>query len=190
MRRSPAATASRTVWWLAPVICVALIGGPGRVSIAHAAPVAVGVEVQVSVSTSTGGRAATWRSPVLPLRVQARFDPPEHRWLPGHRGVDLRTREGATVRAAGSGRVVFAGSLAGRGVVSIDHGGLRTTYEPVLASVEAGEQVRVGAPIGVIATGTGHCGSGRCLHLGLRRDRTYLDPMLLLGRTSARLRPW
>lgn len=94
------------------------------------------------------------------------------------------------MHAAGTGRVVFAGTLAGRGVVSIDHGGLRTTYEPVLASVEVGQRVRVGAPIGVIAGGTGHCGSGWCLHLGVRRGRTYLDPMLLLGRTSARLRPW
>ncbi len=94
------------------------------------------------------------------------------------------------MRAAGTGRVVYAGTLAGRGVVSIDHGELRTTYEPVQVSVHVGQRVRVGDPIGVIATGSGHCGSGRCLHLGLRRDRTYLDPMLLLGRASARLRPW
>ncbi len=139
---------------------------------------------------SAPSRTLRWRSPVLPLRVRAVFAPPEHRWLPGHRGVDLRTRVGAPVRAAGTGRVVFAGTLAGRGVVSIDHGALRTTYEPVTASVRVGQRVRVGDPIGVIATGSGHCGHGRCLHLGLRRGRTYLDPLLLLGRTTARLRPW
>jgi len=120
----------------------------------------------------------------------AAFAAPERRWLPGHRGVDLRASVGQAVRAAGDGRVVFAGPIAGRGVVSIDHGGLRTTYEPVHPEVHAGDVVRSGDLIGSVSTGTGHCGSGRCLHLGLRRDREYLDPLLLLGRTSARLRPW
>ena len=94
------------------------------------------------------------------------------------------------MRAAGDGRVAFVGTLAGRGVITIDHGDLRTTYEPVEAEVALGERVRAGESIGTVGTGTGHCGSGRCLHLGLRRGREYLDPMLLLGRTSARLRPW
>jgi murein DD-endopeptidase MepM/ murein hydrolase activator NlpD len=56
--------------------------------------------------------------------------------------------------------------------------------------VRVGDRVRAGQSIGTVGTGTGHCGSGRCLHLGLRRGREYLDPLLLLGRTSARLRPW
>jgi murein DD-endopeptidase MepM/ murein hydrolase activator NlpD len=57
---------------------------------------------------------------------------------PGHRGVDLAAVAGAPVLAAGAGTVVFAGTVAGRGVVSVDHsGGLRTTYEPVLPTVTA-----------------------------------------------------
>jgi murein DD-endopeptidase MepM/ murein hydrolase activator NlpD len=131
-----------------------------------------------------------WRPPITPVTVVRRFDPPEQRWLPGHRGVDLRASVGERVRAAGDGRVAFVGTLAGRGVITIDHGDLRTTYEPVEAVVRVGERVRAGESIGTVATGTGHCGSGRCLHLGLRRGREYLNPMLLLGRTSARLRPW
>lgn len=131
-----------------------------------------------------------WRPPVTPVAVVRAFDPPAERWLPGHRGVDLRTTAGAAVRAAGAGRVAFAGVLAGRGVVTIDHGELRTTYEPVDALVVRGERVAAGETIGTIGTGTGHCGSGRCLHLGLRRGAVYLDPKLLLGRPTARLRPW
>src|SRR4051794_38697046 len=49
------------------------------------------------------------------------FDPPPRPWLPGHRGVDLAGVPGAPVYAAGTGVVRFAGQLAGRGVVSIDH---------------------------------------------------------------------
>ena len=131
-----------------------------------------------------------WRPPITPVTVVRPFDPPVQRWLPGHRGVDLRATQGQRVRAAGDGRVAFVGTLAGRGVVTIHHGDLRTTYEPVDALVRVGERVRAGESIGTVGTGTGHCGSGRCLHLGLRRGREYLDPMLLLGRTSARLRPW
>jgi murein DD-endopeptidase MepM/ murein hydrolase activator NlpD len=131
-----------------------------------------------------------WRPPVTPVAVVRHFDPPAQRWLPGHRGVDLRTTQGALVRAAGDGRVAFAGTLAGRGVITIDHGDLRTTYEPVEALAGVGERVHAGEAIGTVGTGTGHCGSGRCLHLGLRRGREYLDPMLLLGHASARLRPW
>ncbi len=131
-----------------------------------------------------------WRPPVTPVAVVRSFDPPAERWLPGHRGVDLRTAVGARVRAAGAGRVAFAGVLAGRGVVTIDHGELRTTYEPVDPEVVLGDRVAAGERIGTVGTGSGHCGSGRCLHLGLRRGRVYLDPMLLLGRASARLRPW
>jgi murein DD-endopeptidase MepM/ murein hydrolase activator NlpD len=94
------------------------------------------------------------------------------------------------VRAAGGGRVTYAADLAGRGVVVVDHGRLRTTYEPVTASVEIGARVRAGGPIGIVATGSGHCGDGRCLHLGLRVGRTYLDPLLVIRPTTGLLRPW
>ena len=73
--------------------------------------------------------------------VVSRFDPPETRWGAGHRGVDLAGHVGQPVRAAAPGRVTFAGRLAGRGVVVVDHGGTRTTYEPVAASVAVGDTV-------------------------------------------------
>ncbi|WP_250576534.1 M23 family metallopeptidase, partial [Mycobacterium tuberculosis] len=70
------------------------------------------------------------------------FDAASPNWNPGHRGVDLAGRPGQPVYAAGSATVVFAGLLAGRPVVSLAHpGGLRTSYEPVVA------QVRVGQPV-------------------------------------------
>ncbi len=124
-----------------------------------------------------------------PAHVVRAFDPPDQPWLAGHRGIDLRTRPGAKVRAAGNGRVRFAGKVGGRPVVVVGHGALRTTYEPVLASVRVGQPVRRGQVIGTVAHGTGHCGTGRCLHLGLRRGTQYLDPRLILG-GHAILRPW
>lgn len=117
------------------------------------------------------------------------FDPPEHDWLPGHRGVDLAGAAGQTVRAAGDGTVVFAGSVAGKPVVSIDHpNGLRTTYEPVLAVVAPGDRVRSGTTIGTVEPGHPGCADS-CLHWGVRRGREYLDPLRLVGASTIVLKP-
>lgn len=154
------------------------------------APSTPGGAVRAVVASVGPGWPGPWRPPLTAPTITARFDLPEHNWRPGHRGIDLRAAPGTVVRAAGAGRVRYAGLLAGRGVVVIDHGEVRTTYEPVAARVRVGQVVRAGAVIGRIATGTGHCGSGACLHLGLRRGPEYLDPTLLLGSARAVLVPW
>jgi len=123
-------------------------------------------------------------------RVVRRFDPPAQRWLAGHRGVDLVGAPGATVRAAGAGRVRFAGRVAGRPVVSVDHtGGLRTTYEPVEPVVRAGDDVSAGDRIGRLVGGHPGCPVSACLHWGLRRGAVYLDPLTLIGLGQVRLLP-
>jgi murein DD-endopeptidase MepM/ murein hydrolase activator NlpD len=132
----------------------------------------------------------TYAWPVSPPHVTRRFDPPPQPWSAGHRGVDLASAPGAEVRAAGGGTVVFAGVIAGRGVVSVAHpGGLRTTYEPVIATVVVGAQVGRGDLIGRLAAGHPGCPVAACLHWGLRRDDVYLDPLALLGLGRARLLP-
>src|SRR2546430_1138938 len=96
--------------------------------------------------------------------------------------VDLAAIPGEAVFAAGPGIVAFAGSVAGTGVVSIDHAdGLRTTYEPVTPIVHKGQSVAAGQPIGTLAAGHPGCPVAACLHWGLRRGTEYLDPLLLLG---------
>ncbi|BEL11801.1 M23 family metallopeptidase [Actinoplanes sichuanensis] len=132
----------------------------------------------------------SYQWPVSPPAVLRRFDPPPEPWQAGHRGVDLGVAEGAPVRAAGGGAVVYAGVLAGRGVVSILHaGGLRTTYEPVVAAVRAGDLVAAGDLIGSVAAGHPGCPQAACLHWGLRRGDVYLDPLALLGFGRVRLLP-
>lgn len=132
----------------------------------------------------------TWPLEPRPT-VSRHFDLPEHKWLPGHRGVDLDAHAGQVVVAAGSGIVAFAGTVAGKPVVSIDHpGGLRTTYEPVTTAVTAGLRVERGEPLGTVETGHEGCSSATCLHWGLRRDRDdYLDPLPLVQRRPIRLHP-
>nr|WP_233195506.1 M23 family metallopeptidase [Corynebacterium sp. 13CS0277] len=121
-------------------------------------------------------------------RVLRGFDNPDKPWLPGHRGVDLELAVGAPVFAAGEGTVAFAGVVAGKPVVSIDHGeGLRTTYEPVYALVSRGDVVQAGVVIGRLAPSVdGYPGLG----WGARTGRkSYINPLSLLQRPVIRLKP-
>nr|WP_229069477.1 M23 family metallopeptidase [Actinoplanes sp. DH11] len=144
----------------------------------------------LAASAAPGERLAHYRWPVTPPIVVRRFDPPRERWLPGHRGVDLAVPPATVVRAAGAGTVVFAGVVAGRGVLSVAHaGGLRTTYEPVTTTVARGDRVAAGDPLGTIEIGHPRCPKPTCLHWGLRRGTDYLDPLALLGLGRVRLLP-
>lgn len=130
-----------------------------------------------------------WSWPIAPPHtVQAPFDEPAGPYGPGHRGIDILA-ETPTVTAVEAGTVHFAGVVAGRPVVSVWHAdGLLSTYEPVVASVAVGTAVEAGTPIGEVAPGAAsHCAPALCLHLGARRDRSYLDPLLLLGARGPRV---
>lgn len=92
-----------------------------------------------------------------------------------HRGVDLAA-DGEPVRAACSGRVVFAGRVAGEGTVSQRCGRWRVSYAPLRSLA-----VRAGAAAGP-GTRLGRA-SGE-LHFGVRREGRrfgYVDPLRFLG---------
>jgi murein DD-endopeptidase MepM/ murein hydrolase activator NlpD len=131
-----------------------------------------------------------WPLPGTPS-VERGFQLPASAWGPGHRGVDLGGYAGERVLAAGAGRVSYAGMLAGRGVVTVVHaGGLRTTYEPVSPAVHVGQQVAQGDALGALASGHASCPPGTvCLHWGLLRGNSYLDPLGLLLPRRVRLLP-
>lgn len=148
----------------------------------------------VAACLCVGGAASAaderWVWPLSPTpAVVAAFDAPDSDFGPGHRGVDLTGAGGQQVRAIGAGVVTFAAQLAGRGVVVVDHGSLRSTYEPVSADVDVGDSVAAGAPIGTLTTTSSHCWPQPCLHLGVRRGATYVDPLTLLGPRPVRLKP-
>ncbi|BDT96755.1 hypothetical protein IFM12275_67310 [Nocardia sputorum] len=158
---------------------------------------ALGVTAIVATTpTATAGPDGRFGWPLQPRPAVLRhFDKPAQNWLPGHRGVDLAGAEGQAVLAAGAGIVVFAGTVADKPVVSIEHpGGLRTTYEPVRAEIPAGRRVGRGTRIGTLESGHPGCAT-TCLHWGARvdggrrRNREYLDPLGLLRLTPLRLKP-
>ncbi len=181
-----------------PIRSLRTAAGPGRRTIA--VPVRAGVLIAACLATalvarpagavSDGGAthasAVTTRveySPPVAAPVIDPFRAPAGPYAPGNRGLEYSTTPGDPVVAIGVGRVVFAGQVGGRLVVSIDHpDGLRSSLLGMTSIV-----VRVGTPV---AGGQVVGLAGPRLHLGVRRDGAYLDPSTLFGRTGpARLVP-
>ena len=103
-------------------------------------------------------RDRLWCECSTPRRLTGTGDIGVSTW-PGHRV--------SRCYAAGAGTVVFAGELAGRPLVSIAHpGGLRTSYEPVVPSVRAGQRVDAGAVVGELRAGHAGCRGGGLPALG------------------------
>lgn len=123
--------------------------------------------------------AAVARGVVLPVDgpLLRLFEAPATPYAAGHRGVDLAALPGSPVRAALPGVVTFAGPVAGRGWVTIDHGGgLETTYGDLAPRlVSAGRRVAAGDVLGRLAAGRAW------VDWGARRDGDYIDPLTLLG---------
>lgn len=121
-----------------------------------------------------------WVWPVRRFRVMRPYLAPAHAYGPGHRGIDLEPFDSAEVRAPAAGIVAFAGRVAGRGVLTIDHdGGLVTTLEPVETSLSPGDPVERAEVVATVAAG-GHTAPG-ALHFGVRMDGDYINPLQLLG---------
>lgn len=133
-----------------------------------------------------------WQWPLPgPREVVKDFDPPEKRWLPGHRGVDLAGYTYAPVLAVADGTVTYSGSIAGIGIVSVTHAdGIRSTYQPVTERIDGGSRVAAGDQLGSLGAIGSHCLLRTCLHLGAVRGKDhYLDPLLFLQAWELTLLP-
>jgi hypothetical protein len=76
--------------------------------------------------------------------------------------------------------VHFSGRVVDRPVLTLEtDDGLLISFEPVESSVPAGTRVGKGDVIATSARG-GHYDAA-CVHLGVRRDGEYLNPLLFLG---------
>ena len=147
---------------------------------------------------SPGVGAAT-RVPLLRAPVDGPlvrgFEEPSGRFGPGHRGVDFGAAPGAPVRPPAGGRVIFAGLVAGTAWVTIEVApGVLVTLGPLQDVVASpGGTVGLGSRLAALAPGHGgHGGRGAAtaLHLGLRVDGRYVDPLpWLAGLARPRLAP-
>jgi hypothetical protein len=172
-----------------------------------AAPAAIGNDKgPAALPTTTVGpdppRVPGLWMPVTGAVVRG-FDARAGPYGPGHRGIDISAPVGATVRAPAAGRIGFAGPVAGTTWVSLVVApGVQVTVGPLLDPVTAG-RVPSRAPLGRVGPGhragrgegTGPAegagsGSGSTLHLSVRVDGVYVDPLAyLIDRPRPRLAP-
>ncbi|QBE47743.1 M23 family metallopeptidase [Leucobacter triazinivorans] len=129
-------------------------------------------------SPTTGG--ILWVPPVGgPFEITGPYRAPPHRYGAGHRGIDFAAAPGTALIAPATGTVSFSGRVVDRDVLSIrvDE---RTVYtlEPVRSTLPVGAAVTSGAVIGEAASG-GHC-LAECVHLGVRVDDEYVNPLRYL----------
>lgn len=147
--------------------------------------VAVGLAAVISgdgAPSAVAAPEAAWSWPVDgPRAIERAYVAPPTPYGRGHRGIDIRA--GPTVFAPADGVVRFAGIVVDRPVLTIDHGGgIVSSYEPVAATVAAGDRVARGEPVGGVLDG--HCGT-RCVHVGVRIDGQYVSPLRFLGGVPA-----
>jgi murein DD-endopeptidase MepM/ murein hydrolase activator NlpD len=146
-------------------------------------PFTTSIESPVTAQPFLRTQVGQWQWPLHPPPAVARFFAvgPEP-WSPGHRGVDLLAAAGATVHAPAAGRLSYAGIVAGRPVLSLDHGGgIISSFEPVETNRPVGSVVAAGDVIGRMAGGPSHCSPGWCLHWGVRSGGRYVNPLLFLA---------
>jgi hypothetical protein len=101
-----------------------------------------------------------------------------------HRGTDFMAKEGSAVWVSNSGTVVLAKELFYEGkCVIVDHGERFFTIYMHLSriDVKAGEKLKKGTQIG-LSGATGRV-TGPHLHMGVRWNGSYLDPVQLLALT-------
>lgn len=150
---------------------------------------ALAVTILMPAANVHAAIADTWSWPLAPpWRIERSYQSPPTPYGIGHRGIDLAATLGTSVLAPAPGTVIFAGTIADRGVISIDHGGgITSSFEPVTATVVAGERVEAGDVIGLVSEGN-HC---VCLHLGARVKGEYISPLAFLSTIDrAVLLPW
>ena len=184
------------------VLTLALVlsaAGPTATVTAQPAPIlpsAAAPAQKGRVASSITACRRGWLWPLEPLpggktapQVTSPFDPPDRPWLSGHRGMDLAAEPGSNIRAPADGVIAFAGSVAGKDVVSIRHGNLVSTYEPAQSSLPVGTRLQTGTVWGRVQGASDHCAQ-ECLHWGLKDGQgRYLDPGARVGRHRIRLKP-
>ncbi|MFJ4297303.1 murein hydrolase activator EnvC family protein [Curtobacterium sp. NPDC089689] len=154
--------------------------GAGHAGAGHAGAGHAVVEHAGVGHVAGGADGAPWVWPTGSRVVVRPWEAPADDYAAGHRGIDVPSSIGTPAVAVADGTVSFAGAVAGRSVVSVDHGGgLVSTLDSVSPEVTTGDAVSQGDVVGRVTVG--HCpATDPCVHLGARLDDRYVDPTVYL----------
>ncbi len=131
--------------------------------------------------------ADSWNPPLdTPIRLVNQYRQPNSDYSAGHRGVDYLVMSGQPVLAPAKGTVWFAGKVAQRRLISLQHNnGYLSEFEPVCTDLAKGEPVFAGQQIGFVCDADEnylpHCLNAECLHFSLRTQGAYLSPLVFIG---------
>lgn len=128
-------------------------------------------------------RKAFLRTPVEFSRISSRFGKRKHPVLNkfrAHKGVDYAAPRGTPIKAAGDGKVIFAGTKGGYGRTAIiQHGGRYSTLYAHMSKfaggVRSGRHVRQGQTIGYV--GSSGLATGPHLHYEFRVNGVHRNPL-------------
>ncbi len=123
------------------------------------------------------------RTPVAFARISSRFNlsrkHPVLNRIRAHKGTDYAAPSGTLIRAAGDGKVIFAGVKGGYGnVIILKHGQIYTTLYAHMRSfakgIRVGKRVKQGQTIGYV--GSSGLATGPHLHYEFRINGVHRNP--------------
>jgi len=146
-------------------------------------------QAHASDNTHHSPHGDIWLIPIpAPAFPVAQFEMPLSRYAAGHRGIDYSVTIDEPLTAPHDGTIAFAGWVADKPVVAIQHeNGFRTAFEPACTDLPVGTPVITGQPFGKVCPSinyTSHCQPWFCLHFSLRHNGLYLSPLALIGGLS------
>ncbi len=131
-------------------------------------------------------RKAFLRTPVDFARISSHFNlkrkHPVLNRIRAHKGTDYAAPTGTPIKAAGDGKVTWAGTKGGYGrTVMIQHGqSYKTLYAHMRRygkGIRSGVRVKQGQIIGYV--GSSGLATGPHLHYGVKKGRRYMNPLKL-----------
>jgi murein DD-endopeptidase MepM/ murein hydrolase activator NlpD len=162
---------------------------PRRIWVGVVLTFATLVESHVMHTPPATAAPSDWVWPLVADRHIARdFLAPATEYAAGHRGIDLPAVVGQPLVAPTDVRVEFAGRVVDRDVVTLDAGdGWLVTFDGATSTREVGSVAAAGTPVALVSP-TPHCS---CVHVGLRFNGDYVNPLLAWGEVPrAVLLPW
>jgi murein DD-endopeptidase MepM/ murein hydrolase activator NlpD len=188
----PAASSDSTALQLNPANFTGAVGAVRRRRVTPIEPgpapidpsTAANAPVSMSMAAAASSRHVTLKAPIsgkIRSGFGMRRDPINGR-MRFHEGVDIVAPRGAAIRAAASGKVVFAGRNHGYGnMVMLQHAdGRRTLYAHAeRLMVRTGQTVSSGQTIAAVGS-TGHS-TGPHLHFEVREAQGPVNPLTVLA---------
>jgi murein DD-endopeptidase MepM/ murein hydrolase activator NlpD len=127
----------------------------------------------------------SWQFPTETRKITELFYMKDNQYEAGsHRGIDLDAAQDDELFAPFAGTISASGKVSGTPYVTIDHSGLKSTFQPakLMSSIKKGDELTKGQEFATVDfagdTAPSHCTEESCVHWGVRDESdTYFNPL-------------